>query len=160
HDVGKIVIPDVILNKPGELTEAEIRIVREHAKHASSVLSNIRGTEEIVRVVRHHHEHYNGRGYPNGLTGDEIPLMARILAVADAFDAMYSERPYRSALPLEEIFSRLEQDAGEQFDPGVVKVFVDAVKSGIIDPIERDDEEPQTKETPISQAAELQKEAP
>lgn len=132
HDIGKVVIPDAILQKPAELTAEEREIVNAHPAQGASILANIKGTEQIIEAVRHHHEWFNGTGYPDGLSGDRIPLAARILAVADSFDAMHSERPYRDALPVEEVLSRLENAAGEQFDADIVEILCRLVVRGRI----------------------------
>ena len=132
HDVGKIVVPDAVLRKPGKLTAEEREVVNAHPAQGASILANIKGTEEIVQTVRHHHERYDGRGYPDGVSGESIPSAARMLAVADAFDAMHSERPYRHALPVDEVLLRLRNGAGKQFDPEIVDVFCRLVERGRI----------------------------
>ena len=137
HDIGKVVVPDAIINKPGRLTPAEREIVNAHPVQGAAILANIKGIETIAEAVRHHHERYDGNGHPDGVGGDGIPLSARLLAVADAFDAMYSERPYRDALPLEKVLSRLKEEAGGQFDPAVVRAFIRAVEEGAIASIPR-----------------------
>jgi putative nucleotidyltransferase with HDIG domain len=123
HDIGKIGVPGTILNKAGRLTEEEYAIVKRHPEDGGQILSKMRTFRALVPAVRHHHEWFNGNGYPDGLRGKEIPIAARILAVADAFDAMTADRPYRKGLTREEAMRRLEDAAGEQFDPEVVAVF-------------------------------------
>jgi putative nucleotidyltransferase with HDIG domain len=123
HDIGKIGMPGLILNKVGKLTAEEYAIVKRHPEDGAQILSKMHLFHELVPAIRHHHEWYNGQGYPEGIRGDEIPLAARILAVADAFDAMTADRPYRSGLTAEEATHRLQQAAGEQFDPEVVAIF-------------------------------------
>lgn len=122
HDIGKVVVPDQVLLKPGPLTAQEQALMRRHTTLASEIMGG--STSEIIRlaeqVARHHHERWDGHGYPDGLAGEEIPLAARIVAVADAFDAMVNERPYRSAVPLAEVLEVLDQESGWQFDPDVV----------------------------------------
>lgn len=122
HDIGKVVVPDQILLKPGPLTAQEQALMRRHTTLASEIMGG--STSEIIRlaeqVARHHHERWDGHGYPDGLAGEEIPLAARIVAVADAFDAMVNERPYRSAVPIAEVLEVLDQESGWQFDPDVV----------------------------------------
>ena len=148
HDVGKIVIPDAILRKPSELAPEEREIVNAHPAQGASILANIKGTERIVQTVRHHHEWYDGTGYPDGLSGDSIPLTARILAVADSFDAMHSERPYRHALPVEEVLSRLNKGGSIQFDPEIVEVFCRLVERGRIRFPDADESVPLPTELP------------
>ncbi len=123
HDVGKLGIPDEVLHKQTQLTEQEWELIRAHPAVGASLLSSTLLPQEIVPVVEHHHEHYDGTGYPHGAAGDEIPLTARILAVADAYDAMTSPRPYRPAMTHEQALAELRAQAGAQFDPEVVKVF-------------------------------------
>ena len=124
HDIGKIGVPVGVLEKRGLLTTGERSAVQSHAEVGASILDRIEGYEEIATAVRYHHERYEGGGYPDGIEGDEIPLMARIVAVADAYSAMTSERPYRVALSGAEARERIEQDAGKQFDPQVVEAFI------------------------------------
>jgi putative nucleotidyltransferase with HDIG domain len=124
HDIGKIGVPVGVLEKRGSLTSGEWSAVQSHAEVGASILDRIEGYEEIATAVRYHHERYEGGGYPDGIEGDEIPLMARIVAVADAYSAMTSERPYRTALSGAEARERIERDAGKQFDPQVVEAFL------------------------------------
>ncbi|MFZ5648682.1 MAG: HD domain-containing phosphohydrolase [Bacillota bacterium] len=128
HDVGKIGIPEEVLNKKGPLNNDEYRLIMGHSQMGASILSHISWLEDIVPVIEAHHERYNGSGYPMGLKGDEIPLLSRILAVADAFDAMTSDRSYRKAYPLEKAVNELVKNSGTQFDPVVVKVFLEILK--------------------------------
>jgi putative nucleotidyltransferase with HDIG domain len=123
HDIGKIGVPTGVLEKEGPLAQEERLAIEAHVTVGASILSRVEGYEEIAVAVRHHHERYDGRGYPDRIGGETIPFLARIVAVADAYSAMTSERPYRVALNGEEARRRLEQDAGGQFDPKVVKVF-------------------------------------
>jgi putative nucleotidyltransferase with HDIG domain len=123
HDVGKIGVPVGVLEKKGSLAKDERASVESHAEVGASILGRIEGYEEIAIAVRHHHERYEGGGYPDRIGGDEIPLMARIVAVADAYSAMTSERPYRTALSGAEARNRLDQEAGKQFDPYLVEAF-------------------------------------
>ncbi|MGB9804503.1 HD-GYP domain-containing protein [Desulfofundulus sp.] len=124
HDVGKIGVPENVLNKPGALTEEEFEQITRHPEKGATILSHISWLEHVVPVVLAHHERYDGRGYPRGLRGEEIPLLSRILAVADAFDAMTSDRSYRKALPVPVAISELKRHAGGQFDPRVVEAFM------------------------------------
>ncbi len=123
HDVGKIGVPDALLQKPGRLTDEEVSLVRKHPEYGWAILRNVPGFERTSLLVLHHHECFDGSGYPAGLEGDEIPLGARIVAVVDAFDAMLSNRSYRRGLPLEEALRRLESGAGTQFDARIVTHF-------------------------------------
>ena len=124
HDIGKIGISDTILNFPGELSESEFGEIREHPRKGRNILAPISSLAAVVAVVYHHHEHWDGSGYPEGLSGSDIPLMARIIGVADAFDAMTSQRSYRSPLSLERAFVELHKEAGRQFDPELVGIFI------------------------------------
>jgi len=127
HDLGKAGVSKSILNKPGKLTEEEYAKIKEHSPLGSMmILSQAEALRQLVPIVRHHHERIDGKGYPDGLAGEEIPLEARILAVVDSFDAMTHERAYRKALSLEEAIAELERCAGTQFDPAVVEAFLAA----------------------------------
>jgi putative nucleotidyltransferase with HDIG domain len=120
HDVGKIGLPAGLLEKPGPLTLEERRQMEQHSAIGERILANVEDYEEIAQIVRHHHERIDGHGYPDGLRGDEIPMLSRIIAVADAFDAMTSDRPYRDSMPQRTARLRLAQAAGSQFDATVV----------------------------------------
>ena len=124
HDIGKIGIPDAILNKPGKLTEDEYDLMKKHPEYGWAVLRQVPGMDRASLLILHHHESFDGRGYPGGLKGEEIPLGSRIVSVIDSFDAMVSNRPYRNGLPFEEAERRLLQCSGTQFDPEVVKIFL------------------------------------
>ena len=124
HDVGKVGIPSSVLNKPTGLTEAEWVMIRAHPQVSANVAQQVTAFAAAVPVIRHHHERWDGTGYPDALKGDGIPLPARILAVADGFQAMTSERPYRRARTEEEALTELEVGAGTQWDPEVVKLFL------------------------------------
>jgi putative two-component system response regulator len=123
HDVGMIPIEDLLIQKRGALTPEEYLQIQEHSALAESVLKPILDDGEVLKYIRHHHERYDGAGYPDGLKGNIIPLGARIIAVAEAFDAMTRSRPYRDALPHERALAELERCADTQFDPQVVAVF-------------------------------------
>jgi putative two-component system response regulator len=123
HDVGKIGVPDAVLNKPARLDPEELRLVREHPGIGSRILSPFIDDPMVIGVVRWHHERWDGGGYPDGLRGSDIPLAARIIAVADTLDAMTSSRSYRAGLPWEVAVAEILRGAGTQFDPGVVTVF-------------------------------------
>jgi HD-GYP domain-containing protein (c-di-GMP phosphodiesterase class II) len=124
HDIGKIGIPDAILQKPGRLSDSERDLMYKHSEYGWSILRLFPHFERISLIVLHHHERPDGKGYPAGLRGDEIPLGSRIVSVLDAFDAMISSRCYRAGLPLEEAVRRLEAGSGTQFDPDIVRLFV------------------------------------
>ncbi|HHX73280.1 MAG TPA: HD-GYP domain-containing protein [Firmicutes bacterium] len=128
HDIGKIGIPEQILNKPSRLSDEEFQLVRDHAAVGAEILSNIRYIGEHADIVRHHHERVDGRGYPDGLTGDEIPLGAKIIGVADAYDAMTSERIYRRPMSKEEAVQELLRCSNTQFDAMVVEAFIRALR--------------------------------
>lgn len=124
HDIGKIGIPDAILNKPGKLTDAEFTIMRQHPAIGSRIVENNRVLHEIADIVRHHHERYDGRGYPDGLSGCNISLGARIVAVADSFDAMTTVRSYRYGLSILNAKEELIRCRGTQFDPEIVNALL------------------------------------
>jgi len=129
HDIGKIGIPGNILNKPGPLTHEEFNgIMKDHSTLGANIVKDVPFLKDLHKLILHHHEHYDGGGYPHGLAGDEIPVGARIIHIADAFEAMTSTRPYRSSLGKEEAINRLLKDRGKQFDPEVVDAFMRVVK--------------------------------
>lgn len=129
HDVGKIGIPDAILSKPGKLTIDEFNIIKKHPVLSEKILTPVNFPFPVQSIVRHHHERYDGKGYPDGLGGEENPLGARILFVADAYEAMTSDRPYRKALSTQMALDELERNTGTQFDPRVVEVFARIIRS-------------------------------
>ncbi len=124
HDIGKIGVPDAILKKPGRLTPEEKALMDKHPEYSWSILRMFPDLEEASLFALHHHENYDGSGYPGGLKGEEIPVGSRIVSVIDAFDAMISNRCYRKGLGHEEAMRRLDSDSGTQFDPVVVKCFI------------------------------------
>ena len=124
HDVGKIGIPDSILRKPGRLTEQEFESVKQHPAMGAVIVGAVPGLEETLDAIRHHHERWDGSGYPFGLLGKEIPLIARLMAVADAFSAMTTDRPYRKGMDREKALSILEDGAGTQWAPECVAAFL------------------------------------
>jgi HD-GYP domain-containing protein (c-di-GMP phosphodiesterase class II) len=124
HDIGKIGIPDAILRKPGKLDADEYTLIKKHPEYGWLVLRLLPGFERAALDVLHHHESLDGKGYPAGLKGSEIPIVSRIVCVIDAFDAMVSSRPYRQGLPFEEAVRRLILSSGTQFDPDVVQSFL------------------------------------
>lgn len=125
HDIGKLGTYESILNKPDKLTDEEFNLVKLHPVTGSEILSPIAQLKNIIPAIRHHHEFYNGDGYPDGLKGEEIPLMARIICVADSVDSMGSDRPYRKGRPKEEIIEELKKYSGIQFDPQIAKIFLE-----------------------------------
>ncbi|MCI8372351.1 MAG: HD domain-containing protein [Lachnospiraceae bacterium] len=132
HDVGKILISDTILNKPDKLTDEEFEIMRSHTRLGEKIVKKVLGEsadEQLVQMARHvvlyHHEKWNGKGYPDGLEGTEIPLCARIMAVADVFDALVTQRVYKEAMSMEKAMSILKELSGTQFDPAIVDIFFD-----------------------------------
>ncbi|HZC29994.1 MAG TPA: HD domain-containing phosphohydrolase [Gaiellaceae bacterium] len=125
HDIGKLGIPDAVLQKPGPLDLEELRIIRAHPTWGETIIAPLRFLNGTAReVIAAHHEHWDGSGYPHGLSGRSIPLSARVFAIADAFDAMTSDRPHRRALPRDVAAGRIEAGAGSQFDPQLVKVWL------------------------------------
>ena len=132
HDVGKIGVPDAILLKPGPLEEEETKEIREHPATGKHILANIAYLKEALSCVLHHHERFDGQGYPEKIAGEAIPLHGRIISVADAFDAMTHDRPYRKKMDHQSAFQEIEQNAGKQFDPQIVKAFGELLNSGVI----------------------------
>jgi len=124
HDIGKLSIPDAILNKPGKLTQDEFAIIRQHPTIGNNMISKVKCLASIADIVHHHHERFDGKGYPDGLWGEEISLGARIVAVADSFDAMTTQRTYRLAFNTYQALEEIEICRGSQFDPDVVDVFM------------------------------------
>jgi len=125
HDMGKLAIPETILNKPGKLTVAEFEVMKTHSSLGADILAAVDFPYPVVPIVRHHHENWDGSGYPDGLIGTDIPIGARILAVVDCFDALTSDRPYRGRLPVDEAIAILTARRGSMYDPLVVDVFID-----------------------------------
>jgi two-component system cell cycle response regulator len=134
HDVGKIALPEAILNKPGPLDEDELAFMRRHTLIGERILSSAPALRPVAALVRSSHERYDGKGYPDELAGDAIPLGARVVAVCDAYDAMVSDRGYRAAMPREDALAELARCAGTQFDPAVVRAFETVARRGIGDP--------------------------
>ena len=125
HDIGKIGIPDAILLKDSKLTDDEYSEIKNHPSIGAHIMCNAEVFKDIIPIVKHHHERYDGRGYPSQLKGEDIPYLARITAVADAFDAMTSKRTYRNSLPIDVVKTEIEKNLGTQFDPEIGKVFLD-----------------------------------
>lgn len=128
HDVGKIKTPGDILTKPGRLTDEEFEIMKEHAGHGADMLTIIEGAEAIVPVMLHHHERYDGKGYPKGLCGENIPLLSRMLAICDTFDAMTTNRCYREPVTIQECIEEIKRCSGTQFDPNLCELFIEFLK--------------------------------
>lgn len=134
HDIGKIGIPEHILNKPGKLEPEEYEIMKGHVEASIGIIRNLPSLDYVIPAVIGHHERYDGRGYPRGIEGEDIPLSARILCIADSFDAMISKRSYKEACPLDFALNEILSQAGKQFDPELAPIFVKAVKEGRIKP--------------------------
>ncbi|MBW2559643.1 MAG: HD domain-containing protein [Deltaproteobacteria bacterium] len=132
HDVGKIGIPDFILNKPGKLTDDEYHQIQSHPVIGAQIVKGISFLESAIPYILDHHERFDGKGYSNGVGGEDISVKGRLLAVADSFDAMTSDRPYRKALKLEDAFNEIVNNRGTQFDPQMVEAFEQAFNSGKI----------------------------
>jgi putative two-component system response regulator len=130
HDIGKIGVPDSILLKPGPLDEDEAAVMRSHTEIGAEIVSPLRTGAELIPIIRHHHEHFDGTGYPDGLSGNAIPLAARIVAACDAYDAMVNDRPYRRGLPSAEAVDRLTRGSGRQWDPDVIATILGIIRSG------------------------------
>jgi putative nucleotidyltransferase with HDIG domain len=134
HDIGKIGIPESILNKPGKLTDDEYRTMQGHVEGSIDIIRHLPSLDYVVPAVLGHHERYDGYGYPRRIAGEDIPLTARILCIADAFDAMVSKRCYKAEMPIDKVLDILVEEAGIQFDPQLVNVFVSLVERGEIMP--------------------------
>lgn len=130
HDIGKIGIPDAILKKPGKLTEEEMQIIRNHPTIGGEILKDFTAIQGISDGARYHHERYDGNGYNEGLKGEEIPLAARIICVADSYDTMSSKRVYKELHEENYILSELDQCSGKQFDPQIVPFMIEMIKDG------------------------------
>ena len=129
HDIGKLAVPEQILKKPGALTPDEWETVRRHPEWGALLVERLGMSREVGAAVRHHHERWDGSGYPDGLVGDSIPLAARMVAVVDVYDALTSDRSYRPALPREEALRVMDEEAGRTIDPNIYRVFRDVVAS-------------------------------
>ena len=130
HDIGKVGIPEQVLSKPGPLDEDEWALMREHPAIGTRILEPIRFLTGALEIVRSHHERWDGAGYPDGLEAEQIPLTARIFALADSFDAMTSDRPYRKAMPVEDALDEIRRGAGSQFDPRIAAEFLAMAATG------------------------------
>lgn len=147
HDIGKIGVSDILLDKPSEITPVEMAEIRKHPEIGSDIFNSffldlldigfdVEGSDvpikDILMVIRHHHERFDGKGYPDGLKGSETSLLARIVQVADAVDAIISDRPYRKAFDIDYAITELVNNRGKQFDPEIVNAFVDNFESGLL----------------------------
>lgn len=128
HDIGKIGVPDEVLNKPVSLTKEEFEIIKKHVSISKEIISPVEFLRESIPVIYHHHERYDGKGYPAGLQGEQIPIGARILCVVDSFEAMTTDRPYRRALSIKDAINELKRWAGIQFDPEIVEIFLQILR--------------------------------
>jgi HD-GYP domain-containing protein (c-di-GMP phosphodiesterase class II) len=146
HDVGKLGIREGILNKPGGLSDDEFEIMRQHPAIGAQIMSPIRMLKDIIPGIRNHHETWDGKGYPDRLEGEEIPMVARIIGVADTFDAMTTTRPYQQAMTLEYVLAKMRSMSGSRFDPVVIDAFMAAVESGDISPPESNVDQPASSE--------------
>jgi HD-GYP domain-containing protein (c-di-GMP phosphodiesterase class II) len=124
HDIGKIGIPDEILRKPGPLTPDEFTVMKTHTTQGAKIVGMVPALSQAVPIVRSHHEHWDGKGYPDSLAGEEIPLLARVVALADCFEAMVFGTPCHKALPVKQAFAEIEKQQGRQFDPKIVKALL------------------------------------
>jgi putative nucleotidyltransferase with HDIG domain len=131
HDIGKIFVPASIISSTGKLSDSECVIMRRHTIDGYSLVSAAGLPREVLDIIKHHHERWDGSGYPYGLKGEEIPVMARIAAVIDAFDAMTSYRPYRQAYLIQAALDELMRNAGAQFDLGIVRMFIQFIQENI-----------------------------
>ena len=141
HDVGKIGIPEDILSKPTRLTAAEYEIMQGHVEASIGIIRHLPSLDYVIPAVLGHHERYDGQGYPRKISGEDIPSTARILCIADSFDAITSRRCYKDACSLERAKRILQEEAGKQFDPAMVKVFVQCLEDGRISQIQGEYEE-------------------
>ena len=128
HDIGKISIPEEILRKTGKLTDSEYDVMKSHVNSSIEMIRHLPDMDYLIPAVLGHHERWDGRGYPRGIQGEEIPLSARCLSIADAFDAMITDRPYRKGLPVDYAIQQLREGAGRQFDPQLAPVFAQMVE--------------------------------
>lgn len=130
HDIGKIGLPQHILQKPGKLTDEEWDRIKQHPAHGMEIVSRVRSISGLGKIIRHHHERFDGSGYPDGLAGEQIPIEARIISVADTFDALTSERPYRPAMSIDEAKAELRNVSGSQLDPNIVETLLSLLEDG------------------------------
>jgi len=132
HDIGKIIVPDAILNKNGKLTEEEFDIIKKHSEEGEKIASKLSLFREGAKLIRHHHERFDGKGYPDGLKGEEIPFGARVICITDSFDTMTTPRNYRPyTKSIQEALEEVERCKGTQFDPQIAEAFIEMVKSDL-----------------------------
>ena len=131
HDIGKVGVPDSTLGKPGKLTEDEWEVIRKHCDEGARIVGHVKALEALVPLIRHHHEWYDGSGYPEGLAGERIPVGARIISIADAFDTMTTRRPYREPVSKEDALVELRRCSGTQFDANLVGLFGEALRGAV-----------------------------
>lgn len=136
HDIGKIGISDVILTKEGRLSDEEFSVMRKHVERSIEMIRHLPALDYVIPAVVGHHERFDGKGYPRGISGEDIPISARCLAIADSFDAMVSKRSYKDKMPVEDALLEIERNLGTQFDPKLGRLFIDLIKDGTIEPIE------------------------
>jgi putative two-component system response regulator len=132
HDIGKIGVPEAILNKPDRLTDDEFEKIKTHILVGCEILKNFSSMPELYIGALYHHERYDGKGYSNGLSGENLPIAARIITVADSVDAMYSDRIYRRSKSREYVIEQLEKNKGTQFDPGLSNIMIELIREGIL----------------------------
>lgn len=133
HDIGMIGVPESILNKPAKLTPDEYYIIKQHVIHGIKILEDIKQLESIINIIKSHHDHYDGNGYPYRLKADQIPVEAKIIAIADAYDSMTSDRPYRKGMSHEEAVAEIKTVSGSQFDPEIVNAFLSIIDNAVIE---------------------------
>jgi len=124
HDIGKVGVPDAVLHKQSKMSDKEFAVIKKHPEVGANILETIGAFKDLVPIVYHHHERYDGLGYPRGIYGEQIPLHSRIISIADSFDAMTSTRPYRKALNVDAALLEIELNTGKQFDPSISNVFL------------------------------------
>lgn len=142
HDVGKVGIPEAVLNKPGRLTDEEYEIIKGHVEASIGIIRHLPSLDYVIPAVLAHHERYDGKGYPRRIAGEDIPMSARILCIADSFDAMTSVRCYKKAIPIDRVLEILKEEEGRQFDPYMARVFADCIRSGKIKVVKPENELP------------------
>lgn len=133
HDIGMIGVTEEILNKTQKLTDEEYEEIKKHVQHSVKILEDIKQLEDVIEIIKYHHEHYDGKGYPHGLSGEDIPLGSRIISIADAFDGMVSNRAYRGGMSSDDAVRALEGRAGTQFDPYLIQIFKDILPQAAIE---------------------------